>query len=315
MARLDTAAAAVLVAALLTLGAATEPASAATAKRCFGAAARDTADPCSNPWRSVTPAIGDERPRPGARCGPRDEEPSSICTFGSSERSARAHIALIGDSHALHWRAALGVVARAYRWRGFSITAPGCMFSTTNHRLHAGIRGACEGWHSKALRWFRDHPEVSTVFVSQNADTPVVPPAGRSTAVTKIAGYKAIWKRLPRTVRRIIVIRDTPVTSDATVACLRAAVAAGAMDPGLACPQPRSSALLRDTAVAAARALRSPRYRSVDLTEYFCDRIDCFSVVGGARVFNDTLGHITETYSRSLGPYLLRKVRRIMRRR
>ena len=312
MAALRTAGGALLAAALL-LGAATPPAPAAT--RCFGAAARDTVRPCANPTPSITPAIGDERPRMGARCRPRDEQPSSICTFGRSARSARGHVALIGDSHALHWRAALAVVARAQRWQGFSITAPGCLFSTTNAFLHPGIRGACEGWHREALRWFRAHPEVSTVFVSQATHTPVVPPAGRPAEAVKIAGYQAVWKRLPRTVRRVVVIRDTPVTTEATVECLRAAVAAGAPDPGRACPQPRASSLPPDAAVAAARALRSPRYRSIDLSGFFCDRASCFSVVGGARVFDDTLGHITETYSRSLGPFLLREVRRIMRPR
>lgn len=307
---------ALLAAALSALGAAAPaPAAAASEKRCFGAAARDAARPCSDPTPSVTPALGDERPRPGPRCRPLDEQPSSICTFGASARRARGHIALVGDSHALHWRSALAVVARAYRWQGFSITAPGCLLSTANELLHEGIRGACDGWHRAALRWFRKRPEVSTVFVSQSTDTPVVPPAGTSADAAKIAGYRAVWTRLPRTVKRVIVIRDPPQTSEATVACLRDAVAARVADPGVACPQPRSVSLHRDTAVAAASALRSPRYRSVDLTDYFCDPGNCFSVVGGVRVFEDTIGHITETYSRSLGPYLLRKVRRIMRRR
>ena len=307
---------AVLAAGLLVLGAPVPaPAAAASQQRCVGAAARDTVRPCSNPTRSITPALGDDRPRSGPRCRPLEEQPSSVCTFGASARRARGHVALVGDSHALHWRSAVAVVARAYRWQGFSVTAPGCLLSTANELLHPGIRGACDGWHRTALRWFRDHPEVSTVFVSQSTDTPVVAPAGASVDVAKIAGYRAVWTRLPRTVKRVIVIRDTPQTSEATVACLRSAVATRLAQPGLACPQPRSASLHRDTALAAASALRSPRYRSIDLTEYFCDRSSCFSVIGGVRVFDDTIGHITGPYSRSLGPYLLRKVRRIMRRR
>lgn len=313
MRALRTAVAGVLAATLLTLGGGA-PASAAT-KSCFGAAARDAARPCSGPTASVKPGLDDDRYRAGARCRPRDERPSSICTFGASARAARGHVALVGDSHALHWRSAVAVAARAYRWQGFSITAPGCLFSIANALLHEGIRGACEGWHREALRWFRKHPEVTTVFVSQNTETPVAPRAGTSAAALKIAGYRALWTRLPRTVERVIVIRDTPLTSEATVACLRRALAARVQDPGRACPQPRSASLRRDTAVAAARALRSPRYRTVDLSEFFCDRHNCFSVVGGARVFDDTVGHITTTYARSLGPYLLRKVRRIMRSR
>lgn len=289
--------------------------SAAATKRCFGAAARDSVRPCANPTLSVTPALGRDDHAKAARCRPVDEEPATICTFGVSQRRAKGHAALIGDSHALHWRTALATVARAYRWRAYSVTAPGCQFATTNNVFHIGIRDACDGWHRDVLRWLRAHPEVRTVFVSQIVDTPIDVAPGRSESAIKIAGYQAVWRRLPKSVKRLVVIRDTPRTTAQTFECLRAAVAAGNVAPGPACPQPRSHAIVRDTAVAAAARLRSPRFRSVDLTEHFCDRANCFAVVGGARVYADTLGHLTQTYSRSLGPYLLRKVRRLLRAR
>lgn len=301
-----------LAAGLLALGAGT---SAAATKTCFGAAARDSVRPCTNATRSVVPAPDDESGGRSARCRPVDEEPASICTFGAPARKSKGHVALVGDSHALHWRTALDVVARALRWRGHSITAPGCLFSEANDVLHEGIRGACEDWHRQVLRWFRAHPEVSTVFISQNVDTPLAPQAGRTSSAVKIAGYRTAWRRLPKTVKRVVVIRDTPLTAATTLDCLRRVVAAGVDPPGLACGLPRSAALRWDTAFTAARSLRSKRYRAIDLSESFCDRRTCFAAVGGVRVYSDTVGHITATYSRSLGPYLLRKVRRLLRSR
>lgn len=301
-----------LAAALLAVGAGT---SAAATKSCFGAAARDWTRSCSNPTFSFVPALDRDDHAKAAPCRKVNQQPAPVCTFGASARRARGHVALIGDSHALHWRTALTTVARVYRWRGYSVTAPGCQLATTNNVFHPGIRDSCDGWHRDVLRWLRAHPKVSTIFVSQIVDTPIVPPSGKSENAVKIAGYQAVWRRLPKTVKRVIVIRDTPRTSAETMQCLRAAVAAGTVDPGPACPQPRSYAIKRDTAVAAAARLRSPRYRSVDLTEFFCDRRECFAVIGGVRVYADSLGHLTQTYARTLGPYLLRKVRRILRAR
>jgi hypothetical protein len=60
-----------------------------------------------------------------------------------------------------------------------------------------------------------------------------------------------------------------------------------------------------DPAIAAARRLRSPRVKTVDLTDYFCDRRRCFPVVGGALVLRDNT-HVTGTFSATLGPYLHR---------
>ena len=305
---------ALLLAGLLAAAVA-QPAAAAD-PACFGAAARDAANPCSNPTPTVVPALDDENTGPSARCRPvRGAQPAPICTFGAAARRARGQIALVGDSHALHWRTALDVAARANRWRGFSITAPGCLFSDANRALHEGIRAACAGWERRVLRWLKAHPRVSTVFISQNVATPVVAPPGRTVAAVKVAGYQRTWKALPRSVRRVFVIRDTPLTSETTLACLRRVVAAGDEAPGPACPEGRAYAIRQDTAVTAARALRARRYRVVDLTDFFCDARACFPVIGGVRVYADTLGHLTETYSRTLGPYLLRAVRRLMRSR
>ena len=79
---------------------------------------------------------------------------------------------------------------------------------------------------------------------------------------------------------------------------------------GRACALSRAEALDPDPAIAAARRLRSPRVQTVDLTQYFCDRRDCFPVVGGALVLRDNT-HVTGVFSATLGPYLERAVDRL----
>jgi hypothetical protein len=51
----------------------------------------------------------------------------------------------------------------------------------------------------------------------------------------------------------------------------------------------------------------------VDLTRFFCDRRRCFAVVGGALVHQDET-HMTATFDRTLGPFLLRAVDRLVPR-
>jgi hypothetical protein len=285
---------------------------AAAAPKCFGAAARDAAHPCSNPTRSVYPKLADVDRASGPACRLTSEKPQPVCTFGASAAKARGHVALIGDSHALQWRPAVDAVAKAERWRAYSVTAPGCFFSDAVDDLAEGIRAPCQAWYRSALRWIARHPEVSTVFVSQNADTPVVVPPGTTALAIKVAGFRRAWAALPKTVKHVVVIRDTPATSDATVACVRGAIATRTQRPGTACPLARSVAVRDDTAVAATKTLRFKRYQSVDLTSFFCGPRSCYPVIGGVLVYRDVFGHINVAYARTLAPYLLRKVRGLM---
>jgi hypothetical protein len=283
------------------------------APKCFGAAARDARHPCFNPTRSVTPGLAHVDDVAASPCRLTNQSPEPVCTFGVPAAKAAAHFALIGDSHALHWRAALDVVAQAYGWQGHSITTAACFYSEAVSALVAGLREACMPWYRSAKRWFRAHPEITTVFVSQNAPTPVDVAPGQTGLGIKVDGFARAWKGLPRTVKHVVVIRDTPVISDGTVACVRRVVAVGKQRPGPACATPRSVAFAgrEDAAVAAVRAIGSKRFRYVDLTDYFCNRRECHPVIGGVLVHRD-IDHITPLYAQTLGPFLLRKVRFLM---
>jgi len=57
--------------------------------------------------------------------------------------------------------------------------------------------------------------------------------------------------------------------------------------------------------MAAARSVRSPNVKRIDLTRFFCDSRRCFSVVGGALVRHDE-SHLTQAFAATLGPFVLR---------
>lgn len=291
--------------------AATAPAPGAVASsRCFGAAARDPDLACTNMTRSAVPGL--EQIGVSARCEPVRSKLESLCAFGVSRSKASRHIALLGDSHAMNWRGAVDTVARDRRWRAYSITMPGCLFSTAIAELPGGRREQCTSWYRSVRAWLGDHPEVSTVFVSHNASAPIVPGAGERYSDIMLSGWTRAWTALPASVKKIIVLRDAPDPADDTLRCLRRVLAAGTQRPGPACATPRADAVRWDSAVSAAVNLHAKRYRFVDLTSFFCGRRSCYPVVGGVRVYDDVLGHFTTAFSQTLGPYLLREMRRLI---
>ncbi|MEA2126087.1 MAG: hypothetical protein QOI80_2869, partial [Solirubrobacteraceae bacterium] len=139
--------------------------------RCFGAAARDPEHPCVNHRlnRTVTPKPADAVIQPSAPCAIIRRTKPAVCAFGTKD--VKPTVALIGDSHARHWVAALTRVAHRDRWRGVSITRTRCPFSFARKPDHP-----CIGWVRRDLRWLREHPKVSTVYVSSDANSGVDAP-------------------------------------------------------------------------------------------------------------------------------------------
>jgi hypothetical protein len=76
---------------------------------------------------------------------------------------------------------------------------------------------------------------------------------------------------------------------------------------GTTCQVPISAALAPDPAIEAAKRLNSARVQTIDLTPFMCDAANCFPVIGGALVHKD-VGHISTTFSTTLGPYVLREL-------
>jgi hypothetical protein len=282
----------------------------AARQRCFGAASRDPRKRCRNPSlsRVVVPTPADAVITPNLPCNPQRQDGLIIpCEFGVPEGDARKHVALIGDSHAAHWRAALEVVSQSLKWRGVSITRSGCPYTRATPRLDPITRrNQCMRWNRQVPRWLARNREISTVFVVAHYDAGVIA-RGRDEFMAKMDGYSTAWKYLPKSVKRVIVIRDTPKSGTQTLACVSRALARR-KQAGPACAMPRENALGPDPAAVAVARERNPRFRTVDMSSFFCSNRMCFPVVGGALVYKD-ISHLTDVFASSLGPFLLRKVR------
>ena len=279
----------------------------ASKPRCFGAAARDPQRPCRNAKLrlSVVPTPLAARNRKNAPCSIIERiDPLQVCAFGVRKRDAQATIALLGDSHASHWRAGLEVVARRRGWRGLSITHTSCPLSTAPRNIPEPTRSSCARWRRQVFQWFKRHPEVRTIFVAAITGGNGVESGGLE---AQVRGYIGAWRKLPPSVERIIVIRDTPKMTGSTDICVERAMARK-RPAGPACALPRSVSLDRDGAAVAAARLRSERVHTVDLTRFFCDS-RCYPVIGGALVYKDYT-HLTTVFAESVGPYLQQAIER-----
>jgi hypothetical protein len=283
----------------------------AARRRCFGAASRDPRIPCRNPKLvlEVVPTPDAAELSPNLPCTPLKAPGLVIpCEFGVPAADALSTVALIGDSHAAHWRAALEYVATKVKWRGVSITRSGCPLSRAPARLEpASRREQCTRWNRQVPLWLAAHPKIRTVFVVAHYDAGVIVKGDEDEWRVKLDGYAAGWKALPKSVRRVIVIRDTPKSTVNTLNCVRAAMAKR-KSAGNACARDRKDALGPDPAAAAARRAHSARIQTIDMSSFFCSPEKCFPVVGGALVYKD-ISHLTDVFSSTLGPYLLRKIR------
>lgn len=305
-----------LILAAVVAGAIHAPGALAAPGKCFGAAARDARHPCANASRrlSVAPTPAQARTLPNSPCTPVGGQSNPpVCAFGAAPSEATATVALVGDSHAGHWRGALTEVARAKGWRGLSITHTSCPLQQALRDLPEPRRTQCAEWKRDVFAWFAVHPEVHTVFVAGlSGGSGVVPANGRDRFATSVAGYVDAWRALPASVERIVVIRDTPKFSSETDTCIERAMAQR-RDAGLVCAAPRSRALDRDPAIAAASRMPPDHVQTVDLTHFFCGSRDCYPVIGGALVLRDAT-HVTGVFSSTLGPFLLSAVDRAMTR-
>lgn len=289
-----------LAAALVCLFAATADAK----PRCYGAASRDPSRPCHNARldRTVTPTPFRAEFTPNVPCASVgvDGMPDA-CVFGAG--ASGETVVLLGDSHGMHWRAAMKGLALREHWRVIELALGHCPFTFAVQALTPEGAGGqwCVAYDHGVVDWLAANPGISKVFLSNKS---------RVTMVVKGFAYRTAndlqaLSALPASVARIYVLRDIPMDKTTSHSCVEQAVARRRA-PGTHCAVPRSR-LVRDPTASAARRLYARGARVIDLTDFFCSQRDCFPVVGGVLTHKDR-DHMTSAFSATLGPYLARAV-------
>jgi SGNH domain (fused to AT3 domains) len=267
------------------------------APRCFGAAARAGASGCENPAlrRLVTPAPSDAELMPDLPCHPRHLRryaPVVPCSFAAAFASGPPRLALIGDSHAMSFRATVKVASDALGLKAVSLATSGCGFGLEVASGRRPVSEHCRRHTEQVLHWLSDHPSIDIAVLTSSA----------------IQGYTEdglarLWSRIPDSVKSVYVVVDVPRVSFKTAGCVQGVRNRHAVSAG-ACALPRDDQTLPPDPTAGAVAQSGPRVHLIDLTKYFCDSEHCFPVIGGAYVYRDT-NHMNTVFAATLGPYLL----------
>src|SRR4051794_3899301 len=301
-----------LLAALAALIALLAIAPAGATKRCLGAASRDVRHPCSNPLllKVVSPTPVGALLETDAPCRPFHRAwPISVCWFGAPAAAGPPAVALLGDSHATHWRPAAAVLARLKGWRGASIARTSCPFTIGFPTALGRRRSRACRRHNRAIpAWLAARPSIRTVFVANNAGARVFASKGGSGWAATVAGDIAALKSLPLTVKHVIVLRDAVKSTYGTPTCVARAIR-HRQPAGRVCAVPAAEVVRPDPLVEAARRIGT-RVQVIDLSRFQCDSRLCYPVVGGVLVHQD-LDHLTRLFAETLGPYLTRAYDRL----
>ena len=267
---------------------------------CFGAPAMENRAKCPHaltalPLVSVTTADAPWAPQQGCRGS--SSGPGFWTCFWGKGKPSRV-VALVGDSHAEHWRGALHRIAKAKNWQIIEMFAGGCPATYARSVIferHSRDGDVCRRWTAKAtatLKVLAPDDIITTAYVQQNVFDP---------AVSGPAGFERVWRQwLGFT--RVTVLRDIPTTADRNgPQCL--AINAGR--PQI-CANPRKAVLIDDDMMRAARTMRH-EVNLVDLSDYFCDARRCYAVIGASSVYYD-YDHMSMQFSASLASALLRSL-------
>lgn len=242
------------------------------------------------------------------RCivAPGETEPE-ICAYG--DPNASVHIAIVGDSHAVHWFPALQALAEQNQWRVSGISKSACAFGAQPVANKAGApMEDCAEWSRKALSLLLKL-KPNLVISAQSIGHKAIGSINKDQSADKIgAGLAESWSQLVRSGSKVMVIKDTPWMSRNIPDCLSKPGATPAD-----CSRPRSAAIdfRRDPLVVGATL--SPEVTLVDVTNGVCGPEVCEPIVGNVLVWRDS-HHLTATYAKTLAPYLKESIVAVLAR-
>ncbi|GAB3785393.1 acyltransferase family protein [Nocardioides pacificus] len=261
--------------------------------RCVGAGAMDAANGCPlNDGDSLSPPVAEmERDSGGAfACWIGTRGSFEVCSQGS-ERADALRVAVVGDSHAALLMPALTPSLEQLNWRVDS---------------YAGVM--CQWW-TIATPKCTALPEIRSALETGEPYDLVITTSNRGSSVAATpSDYAEAWRPVVARGTQVVVVADVAEPSAESLSCVRR-VGFRASQSG--CGTAESAGFARpDLPVQAASLVDGVRV--VDLREFLCVDGFCPAVIGNVIVYQDTVGHLTGTFARTLGPYLVRELERVV---
>ncbi|WP_181436348.1 acyltransferase family protein [Curtobacterium sp. MCBD17_008] len=284
--------------------------------RCFGAAAEiGSADPCVNPdLRSVrVPAPANAKRDDANRdaCWSDGAGQFARCTLGPETGWTKRFIAL-GDSHNNALIDVYQRIAEANGWRIDVAGHPSCYFTAADQSApSAGLLASCTTWKQRAMAYIEEnHEDLTAVLVTHSATSrPVLAAGDVSAEDATVDGLVTAWRTATDAGVPVIAVRDNPVPAKGVVTC----VARMTGPTTTACDQTRSAGTAPFDGQEQAAKRIGRLAQVVDLTDLYCTDTTCPAVIGGVLVYRDKT-HITNTFAKTLRPFLERGIERALQR-
>ncbi|WP_213814333.1 acyltransferase family protein [Glaciihabitans sp. dw_435] len=277
--------------------------------KCFGAAAMEPANKCADPFATtgvMTPTFAktDLNEIPDSRGGTTCEaiaESTDIrtCEIGSSTQPTRT-IAMLGDSHVMHYMEAMRAITEHQDWKVLTFVKSSCGATGASDVVLndlAADQSACAEWGTAVVDEIIANPAIDTVMFSNSANRYSQDDGANPITVAR---YQAVWNKLIAAGKKVLVIADVPRTQGVNIPdCL----VENSADPTL-CDTTSDVALTPDVmAQAAATYTSGTSLTLLDMTDKYCVDATCHVRIGGVIVYAD-LSHITNTWARTLAPYI-----------
>jgi peptidoglycan/LPS O-acetylase OafA/YrhL len=210
------------------------------------------------------------------------------CEFG--DLAGTRTLALVGDSHVRMFASPIVSAAKEQGWRVVTYLHNSCTFSLEPRKMR--FAEACQEANEKTLAALRaDAPDI--VVTGIYGDSEFDSPSGG------VDGLVRMWDALHEAGSRVVVLKDAPRPRRDVLEC----VADHAVAPQ-ECAVPRKVAFSDPGHATIDKAVRlAADVDLLDLTDRFCGPRRCMPVVGNVMIYRDH-NHITDTYARSLRPYI-----------
>ncbi|MBE1876379.1 acyltransferase [Myceligenerans sp. TRM 65318] len=265
---------------------------------CYGAAALDPRHDCPelNVGDDVVPLPVDApADTKGAfSCYATKGKPLKDCPMGSTAPDA-TKVAVVGDSHAALLTPMLKPHLEDLNWHLTPLVGNGCVW----REAPDPSSGNCA----------RNMPMIKDRIASGEFDI-VIATARRGGDLGALGEYIPLYQEAIAAGSRVVVVADNPDPADEHVECVQAVTFRASEGT---CPTPRSVALAEpDLPFEAAKQVDGAI--RVDLADFYCTAEECPSVIGNVVVYRDAGGHVTASWGRSLGTYLVEEIRRALRK-
>ncbi len=225
-----------------------------------------------------------------------------MCEYG--DLHGDTVVAVVGDSKVLQWESAIEEIADDESWHMQSYTKSSCVFSAGMQVDDGKPYESCEQWNRNVLAELIDlDPDV--VLVSGRTTSALTdwhdPASGTSQAMTDALAQQ--WRQLTDAGIPVVAILDNPSPDTSVYECV-----AANLDDLQACTFDRRRGFETSQApLQLAAAEQVPGVQTIDMTDRICPEETCVPVIGNVLVYRQT-SHLTDTYVRTLTPYLAEKL-------